>query len=202
MLEDLSRRFRERREETFLGELCFHLGAECHLGPELLAALERKRAPTLGDSDGVLVEPPSFLPPSAITEAARRVLAAGYRPILAHVERYPALLEEVRRLEELVAEGCSLQVNAVAVAGMGRWRRGRALRRLFRRDLVHVVASDGHGVRQRQPSLFPARRELERRFGIARTREWLAAGPRRLLLGGARTDAPERVCQGFGVGSE
>lgn len=180
-LAALDRRRKERPEESFLGDLRFHLGAECHLGAELLAAIERNDAPTLGSSRCLLLEPPSFLPPAAIEEAVRRALAAGYWPLLAHVERYPALVEEPRRLETLVAEGCSVQVNAVTVASMARWRRGRLLRRLFRRELVHVVASDGHGPQYRSPSLLAARRELERRFGIARTREWLSSGPRQLL---------------------
>ncbi len=202
-LEALGTRFRDRPEAAFLGELCLHLGAECHLGPELLATLERHEAPTLGDSDVVLIEPPSFLPPAAIDEAVRRTLASHYRPLLAHVERYPALAEAPGRIETLVAEGCLVQVNAATVAGMRRWRRGRALRRLFRRELVHVVASDGHGPEHRPPTLLPARQELERRFGIARTREWLAAGPRRLLATDRTADpADERVCQGYGVGSE
>lgn len=172
---------RERADARFLRDLTFVLGAENHLGPELLVDVHQGRAMTLGESPWLLVEPSVFLPPAGIEEAARRILAAGYRPLLAHIERYPALAEQPRRLEALVASGCALQVNAGGVVRMKSWRQGRALRRLFRRGLVLCVASDGHDTERRPLSLTSARAELERRYGWAKTCQWLAEGPRQVL---------------------
>jgi len=120
------------------------------------------------------VEFPIFLAADAVAAGLEQVVDAGYRPVVAHVDRYPVLAEHPARIEELRRLGCTIQMNAAAVGDPRH-------RRLLERGVVDVVASDGHGPVRRSPSLADAASELERRFDAERVEEWLWRTPRRIL---------------------
>lgn len=62
-------------------------GAEIHLVPELVAALQQRTFPTLGKSRYVLIEPPYHTAPVRFMQTISDCLALGYVPIIAHPER-------------------------------------------------------------------------------------------------------------------
>lgn len=172
-------RLSENEKYAFLGELELWLGAENHLTPELLAAVEERCAITLAGSRYLLLEFPPLLPVQQMIAGAERIAAAGLVPVVAHVERYPRLV--ARGAAQLAARGCVLQINAASV--LGGW--GSALRRgsvrLLRDGMVGVVASDGHDAAERSASLEQPARWLRKRFGAERTRAWLDDNPRRIV---------------------
>jgi len=142
---------------------------------------EQLRALTLGGSPWLLLECPlEGSPVPWFLGIARTLARRGHRLLLAHPERSPLFLRTPELLDALVDDGMLVQVTAAALtARYGRGVRELALR-LVRRELVHVVASDGHG-RHR-----PARIGAElRQAGIAPPlADWLArAAPAALLAG-------------------
>lgn len=160
-----------------------HLGAENYVGDRLLAAAADRTALTLGGSAALLVE---LWPPTAAGTARRALealLALGYTPVLAHVERYGCLREEPLLLEQLVAAGCVAQVNSGAVVGRHGLATVQLVDRWLRRGLVAVVASDGHDVTSRPPQLDEAAGLLASRHGAAMAELCLTANPRALLAG-------------------
>ena len=64
----------------------------------------------LGNSKYVLTELYQDATPEEATKIVRALLAAGWKPILAHTERYPALFEE-DVLRKLINRGAMIQVN-------------------------------------------------------------------------------------------
>ena len=88
---------------------------------------------------------------------------AGVVPILAHAERIVGAASAWKFVEEFVEQGGLVQVNAGAVGGLEGWRGKRRARRLFSRDLAHVIASDGHSTGRRRPVLTPCLRGFPRR---------------------------------------
>ncbi len=80
------------------------------------------------------------------------LVAEGYRPVIAHIERYPCLREELQRVEELIELGAYIQINAGAVLGEGGGKIKRFCRQVMEEDLVHFIASDAHGSRYRKPN--------------------------------------------------
>jgi protein-tyrosine phosphatase len=110
----------------------------------------------------------------------------GHRVLLAHPERCPIFLRSPELLIELVAEGMLTQVTAGALNR----RYGRTVRDFARllmdRQVVHVIASDGHG-RSRPARI---RAELEQAGVDPRLGGWLARDvPAALLVG---RDLPAR----------
>lgn len=105
---------------------------------------------SLGDSEYVLVE---FLPDvtgKEIQEALTEILRSGYRPVIAHVERYPNVFGSVRKMSELKADfDALLQMNCATVLGGKGWHRDKAARRMIEEGLIDMVATDAHNTSSR-----------------------------------------------------
>ena len=169
-----------RRELGFLREMRVDLGAENHVSAEFLEALERGETLSMNMSDHMLIEFSGFATFDQALSAVERVREAGYRPILAHIERYPVLHERPGRLEGLVEAGAILQINAQSLLHWGGGPRRRCFD-LLRNGLAQIVASDAHNTADRGPNLGPVREVLAKKFGHERARAWLSERPAQAL---------------------
>ncbi len=181
----------DRDERVALEGLRVHLGAENYVSGELIAALEAGRALTLGASRSLLLEFWPLTAKSAALQALDRVQAAGYLPVVAHVERYRFLHEAPETLDQMVGAGCVAQVNASAILGDQGLEVAQLTDRWLRRGLISVVASDAHGLGRRSPELGAVHRRLESRYGAATARLCLRLNPLALLASEPTTRPPE-----------
>jgi protein-tyrosine phosphatase len=83
----------------------------------------------------------------------RALRQTGVRVILAHPERERDFLHVPGLVEELIADGCLVQVSSASVTEPRSPEDGKALRLWFRRGMVHLIGSDGHSPRRRPPRL-------------------------------------------------
>lgn len=83
----------------------------------------------------------------------------GLTPIIAHVERYPALLAKPSIVTRLVDMGCLIQVNAVAFEVKGVKSFAECL---LRKGMIHVVGSDMHNTDARPQSMQAYEAAVER----------------------------------------
>jgi protein-tyrosine phosphatase len=90
----------------------------------------------------VLVEFSRLMIPPRSTAALAEILAEGYRPLLAHPERYP--LRDLGLVAEWREAGVALQVNAGSLLGKYGPAARKVARELLARGWVDVVASDYH----------------------------------------------------------
>jgi protein-tyrosine phosphatase len=129
------------------------LGHDIHLVPEPLDWLKSGRVLTLNGGRYCLVEPPEFFSPAELESILFVLRREGYRPIITHPERYAAFLDAPGLVDRLAEQGNFMQVTAGALRG----RFGRPAqafcRRMARRRLIHLVASDAHSPRRRHPGL-------------------------------------------------
>lgn len=95
--------------------------------------------------DNIVLTEQSYATPSGnLNEISFELMSAGYRPIMAHPERYvfyQGRFDEFHHLKDL---GFLLQVNLLSLTGY--WGKGvtKAARYLFDNDLVDFVATDLH----------------------------------------------------------
>jgi tyrosine-protein phosphatase YwqE len=96
----------------------------------------------------VLIEMSFFAPYPRLHQVLFDLCTRGYRPVLAHPERYPYFARRLDALEDLRDRGCSFQVNLPAFAGAY----GGAVRdtafRLLEKGWVDFVGTDLHNRRQ------------------------------------------------------
>ncbi len=165
----------------FLQKMSLSLGSENFLSPELFEALDSRRVVTLSGGFYLLVEFSSFLPFEMVASGLHRILKAGFLPVLAHVERYPLFAENPHRLADLLDMGCIAQVNGSSLCDPRNRQLRKATLALLGHGLVQVIASDGHGSRQRPPDLAPACSVLKKKFTDDKITAWMVDNPMRIL---------------------
>lgn len=134
---------------------------------------------TLGGTNRILTE---FYPtedPSVIRSSVAELLSAGYRPLIAHVERYEKLSE--KDIAELRDMGASVQVNATSVTGENGVRTKLKVMKLIKHGLVDVVADDCHRIDRHKPGLAAAYAAVCRKFGESTAQKLFYKNPISIL---------------------
>lgn len=126
-------------------------GTEYYYREEVLDILDSEDAVTLGNSDCVLVEFEPMAEKNYIRNALRNILGLGYRPVIAHVERYAKLMEDIPLLSDMKRNGVMLQVNAMSVTGDNGRQTKKVVRGMLKKELVDFVATDAHSDGRRAP---------------------------------------------------
>jgi protein-tyrosine phosphatase len=137
-------------------------GAEVYLTADsirLLASREAGHRP-LGESHYVLVEFSLGGVSAPPDDAFFGLQMAGWRPILAHAERYQAFQRKPERLGELLGRGVLAQVTAGSLLGEFGSRAKDLAEELVRLDLCAMVSSDAHHAYVRRPRMGEARARL------------------------------------------
>jgi protein-tyrosine phosphatase len=126
-------------------------GADVRIEDNMIALLAGGEVLTLGDHRRhVLLELPHelYFPLEGVLAELNRHGIVG---ILSHPERNHGLLRQPQVLPALVDAGCLMQVTAGSLTGsfgphsqqLGQW--------MLSQGLVHMIATDAHGVRSRRP---------------------------------------------------
>lgn len=158
-------------------------GAEILCVPQTLEMAHRDRLPTLGTSRYVLVE--FYFDASAefLELALEELQSCGYRPVVAHPERYSAVQRNLDLAYGWFRRGIVLQVNKGSVLGVFGRRAEETAVRLLHRGLVHVIASDAHSPEHRTTDLSLVRRWATENLGREYTRILLEDNPARISRG-------------------
>ncbi len=127
-------------------------GAEYFFKEEMMDLFDYGEIITLGDSNCVLIEFDPMNEGLFIRKALKNILCLGYRPILAHVERYPYLMKDgFALLKEFRSFGVLTQVNCDSICGV----RGRKVKEqvleLLKYHVVDFVSTNAHSTKERGP---------------------------------------------------
>ena len=147
------------------------MGNELYYSPGIIEELKSGRALTTGGTDYVLVEFPTDITFEKLSEAVRAFCSEGYKPVLAHIERYDCLFRELDRVHELIGLGAYTQVNAIGFLA-GRFDRdGGWCRNLLKDGVIHFVASDCHDSSGRVPVMRSAVKAMLKAAGEAKVKK-------------------------------
>ena len=172
-----------------------HAGAEIASSVVLDLSDDDLRACALGGGSYLLLEPPYVGPAPFLDRMVFDLALRGYNVVLAHPERIQAFQQRPALLEKLVEQGALCSVTAGSVTGQ--W--GRAVKRftadLFRRGLVHNLASDAHDAKHRSPALRPQIDQVLAELpGLADWAGWLTDEVPRAIVGGQTVEGePPRL---------
>jgi len=121
-------------------------GQECYYFSDLVRELDRGNVLTMAGSSYVLVEYDPSVLYSVMQHSLRELMLSGYRPIIAHYERYRCLTGRIERLEELRSNGAMLQLNFDRLLDRDSIFKRNPWRRQFKDGYVDFLGSDTHGV--------------------------------------------------------
>lgn len=150
-LEELAAPLQEKIKKSY-PDFCLYTGNETFYYEALPEDLEKKTAKTLAGSQYVLVEFDPKVPYGYLFRGIRRLIYAGYIPVLAHFERYRCLREE-KKLSDLWGCGCLLQMNYDSLKGTWLHTDARWCRKQILEGRVFLLGTDMHRLDFRSPDI-------------------------------------------------
>lgn len=178
-LENLQRKLAENEIP-----LKVYPGAELRLDVSLLEGILAGDLLTLNDTGRyALIEIPEGPLPEGLEAFLWDLLREKVVPVISHPERNGALRRNPERLYAWVRMGVLTQITAASLMGKFGTAVSKFAILLLDHNLVHILASDAHGLRIRMPSLSGGYKMLERRAGKDVARRMVYEIPRRIVKG-------------------
>ncbi len=133
------------REEIKKQGLAIELeaAAEYYLDYSMLDLIASNQLLTFGDNY-ILVELSFSQEQPGVKELLFELITEGYKPILAHVERYPYYNNQWKLIDEYHERGVLLQLNINSLSGHYGPMVKRMAEQLIDRDWIDVIGSDCH----------------------------------------------------------
>ena len=167
---------RDYAEEVGIG---LRLGCEYYRNEQMIRHLDKKLRPTMLGSRYVLTEfstNDSFV---TVRNYIYELITKGYRPIVAHVERY-FCCQEPERIQELKKLGAQIQINADSVLGYEGHTIKKFCAGLMKDDLVDFIGSDAHNLEGRKMNLGKCAIYVRKKMGQDYAEEIFVDNPRRI----------------------
>jgi tyrosine-protein phosphatase YwqE len=128
-------------------EIEVEAAAEHYFDETFEARVNNHKLMTMGDNYA-LFEFSFISQPPNVVEVIQKMKDLGYKPILAHPERYPYLnIEQLRNLRDW---GCALQLNTISLTGYYGKDARKMAESLVDNELVDFISSDMHHLRHAQ----------------------------------------------------
>lgn len=121
--------------------------AEYYLDEGFEELIKQKELLTFGNNY-VLFELPFIAEPQNLTAIIFDLQTAGYRPILAHPERYSFWYKDFDKFHEMKNKSVFLQLNILSLSGVYSPETKKIAERMIDEDLVDFLGTDCHNVQQ------------------------------------------------------
>jgi tyrosine-protein phosphatase YwqE len=122
--------------------------AEYYLDEALIEKLD-KNEPLLTFGHNYLLFETAFMnEPVFLKDAIFKMNTNGYKPVLAHPERYLYLIRKPSLVEEIQKMGVFLQLNILSLKDYYSREVRRFAEKLIKTNSIHFIGSDCHNMRQ------------------------------------------------------
>ena len=172
--------FRECLQEEGI-PLEIYPGMEIFGTEETARLLQDGKLMTIAGSRYPLVEFPFVDYEHSATEILEEICACGYRPVVAHPERYEYVQENPEWINIWVELGCLLQINKGSLLGYFGDRPEALAHSLVDRGFACVVASDAHSHTRRTPWMTDIWELLSEEYSADTAQLLLQKNPERLV---------------------
>ncbi len=160
-----------------------HRGCDFHLSfDNIQDAVARPERYTIARGPYLLIEFPDTSV-RGFGQALETLIGRGLTLIMTHPERHPDLQKLNTQFLEWVRLGCLVQVTGQSLLGRFGRKAEDSAWDMIGRGLAHFVASDAHGVRDRNPRLDEAFAAVARRAGKEVAETLFVRNPRAVLAG-------------------
>jgi protein-tyrosine phosphatase len=162
--EELVIRFNEFKNNDVVSGLGIdlYLGNEVYYTGGISEEIDNGNIRLLNKKDTILLEFNPITSEGEIVNGVREVYNAGYKVVLAHIERYEDLTDE--GVDKLLDYDTLFQMNANYVSTLSAFSMNRKgwHRKLIKEGLISFIATDSHNMGPRRPDIHV--KEIERMF--------------------------------------
>ena len=167
------------------GRVRLYQGCDFHLSFDNIEdAIQNPRKYTINGHRYLLVEFSDLIIFNNTAQIFERLQAAKMVPIITHPERNGLLRQRLEQITQWVANGALVQVTAGSLTGHFGKRAKEFSVQLLAARLVHFIASDGHDLKHRPPSMKEAHAWLSQHYGEVYADTLCIANPRATLTDG------------------
>lgn len=120
----------------------------------------------IGNSRYILLEHPfsSTFSSQSYDRIANMCIDYDVKPILAHIERYSALMDDKDKLDAFIELGCLTQVNISSFADAPRHTK-KKLFKYLESGRIHLIGSDCHNLTTRPPDYSAGVKAIKDKYG-------------------------------------
>lgn len=142
---DILRSFELLKEEVSKQniDICLEVASEYYYDEHFFELIKNKELLTFGDSY-ILFELSYTTPVFGIEQTIYELLKAGYKPVLAHPERYTYFSQNLEKYNQIKEAGLSFQINVNSTNNFYGKKAKKAVEYLINNGLVDFVGSDTH----------------------------------------------------------
>jgi len=168
------------------GALRLYTGCDFHLSYENIQdAITHPRKYTINQDRYLLVEFSELMIFRNTAEIFERLQEAGMMPVITHPERNQLLTMRLEEIAMWVESGAYVQVTGQSLLGQFGKKAAEFARTLLNQRLVHFIASDGHDLKHRPPTMNAAHAWLVKNYGQPMADALCIDNPRATLTGHA-----------------
>ena len=117
--------------------------AEYYLDADFEKKIEEQKLLTFG-KNYLLFEVSYMNAPDNLDRVIFKLMTSGYKPVLAHPERYPFWYNHFEKYEELKDKGILLQLNINSLTGYYSHQTKKIAEQLIDKNMVSLLGSDCH----------------------------------------------------------
>lgn len=125
---------------------------EARIMDQVLEDLNTGRYPTMNGSEYVLMEFSMYVEPEGALSCVEAMVNAGYKPIIAHMERYRYLCDNMDLVNRFRALGALIQINVYSLFDEDKDSIKNWARRLVQERKADFLGTDAHRTYHRPPS--------------------------------------------------
>ena len=122
----------------------FFLGSEIYASYDMVQLIKEHQASTINDTKYVLFELPMQNELPNLKKVIYDLIGNGYRPIIAHPERYSYVKENPNWLIQYIEIGVLFQSNYASIIGLYGKQAQKTVKQLLKNNMIHFLGSDVH----------------------------------------------------------
>ncbi len=161
--EEVFARVKEISSEKF-PEMSLFLANELRFDKACLSWLGDGLCKTINGTRTVLVDFTENEDRNFILNGVNSLLNMGYKPLLAHAERY-VKLKTVPDIKKLKEDGVLIQLDTQSVLGDFGWAAKKRSKLLLSHRLADIVSSDAHNMHTRIPGISECYKYINNKYG-------------------------------------
>jgi protein-tyrosine phosphatase len=129
-------------------------GSEVRMCPEVMEGLEDNSIMTINDNKKyIYIELTDQFLTDAVMSFLKIIKDKKITPIISHPERNNAICGNLDALKLFVSAGAMTQVTGTSLMGKFGKKSLKFVRKMAEENLIHLVGSDCHSVKERKPEL-------------------------------------------------